>query len=168
MKMLQQNVSVSLSQVDYFLLAPLRGTIPIDMTGGFVFPDVDSTDYFTILEVAYGVEDVGFLEVLSIELDALITAQSTASSSLRWQISGDGGNNYVTMMEGECSTFGGGRVLNACGLWITTINDGENQLAIRYQIKTTDTLQPVTNIGIFDFPQTPTDLFVSYRKTVIF
>lgn len=124
------------------LAASLRGTSPLtihDAFGtatNFNLPDVTSGDYTTVFQRNFSIEDVGLIEILTIRIN--IRTRVNGNGAIRWQISGNGGNTFVTFIE---STFNVGVFTNitrnSYGLWITSIDTGNNKLQFRLQAKAT-------------------------------
>lgn len=157
------NKSVSIVQIAIDLVASINGALTITggtITKAFSLPDVTSTEYQNVFAVSYKLEDVGSIEVLSIFF--LGVFQYNGNGSLRWQISGDGGNTFVTIGEGS---FNVGVLtadaMSGVGLWITSISPGDNKLKIRMQAKAAaGTVQ--TTI------RNDTAMILVYRKKVLF
>lgn len=133
----------------YTLAANLRGTGVL--TGGtvtlFNLPDVTSESYVTVFSASIGIEDVGFLEVLSLFLD--LFWQVRGKGNTRWQVSGNGGLSFVTIHE-FTSDFDTGGVFSATqecagtGTWLTDsvqpgidILPGDDKFQIRLQSRIT-------------------------------
>jgi len=123
--------------------AILRGTNPIAIHDGsqevFDLPDVSSNVYTTILLSSLAVEYVGILETVAIELGLIIVVNG--NGLIRWQISGDGGNNWSTISDRSFNYVVFTPISDiGTGTWLTTINTGNNQLQLR--------LQALANVGI--------------------
>lgn len=164
MRLINLNKSASIVAIAYDLLASVRGTEAI--TGGTAFKnfpmvDVTSLTYQTVFLFQVRVEDVGFLEVMSTLFGAFF--RYNGNGSIRWQISGDGGSTFVTIAEGS---FNVGVLTSdlvfGSGLWITSIQPGDNKFQIRMQVKST--LGGIVSTFIED----DTIIFLTYRKMVIF
>lgn len=151
-----------LSDPENLPLSPGRG-IAWSPNGEFltVARDNTDTDYHTVFLFQHRVEDVGSLDVLSILFGAFFSY--IGNGSIRWQISGDGGTTFVTIAEGS---FNVGVFTNdivfGSGLWITSIQPGNNKLQIRMQVKST--LGGVVSTFIED----DSAIFLTYRKKVLF
>jgi len=153
---------IKLSDPENTPLSPGRG-IAWSPNGEFLTVARDNTDtnYHTVLLFQCRVEDVGSLEVL--EIRHITHFQYKGNGSVRWQISGDGGNNFVTIAEGS---FNVGVLTSSSaegfGLWITSIQTGDNKLQIRFQVKSA--LGGVVSTFIEDTSATG----FTYRKKVLF
>lgn len=117
------------------LAASLRGTNPTDHTGtsaSFDLPDVSNNTYTTIFSRSYDIEDIGIINVLNITLN--LDVKSKGDGSIRFQISGDGGNTWTTGVE-ESFNYAVLTSLSRNGsrLWITRIDTGDDKLQIRIQ-----------------------------------
>ena len=141
-------------------LSPGRG-IAWSPNGEFLTVARNSTDYQTLFLFQVRVEDVGFLEVMSTLFGAFF--RYNGNGSIRWQISGDGGITFVTIAEGS---FNVGVLTNdlvfGSGLWITSIQPGDNKFQIRMQVKST------SGGVVSTFIEDDTIIFLTYRKMVIF
>jgi hypothetical protein len=130
----------------YDLATNLRGTSVL--TSGtavsFGLPDVTSGSYVTVFSASIGIEDVGFMEVLSLFVDLFWELKGDGRT--RWQVSGDGGLSFVTIHE---QNFIGLLVLTpvergGTGTWLTNsvqsgidILPGDDKFQIRLQLRAT-------------------------------
>lgn len=164
MRLINQNKSVSIVAIVYGPLAATRGTAVI--TGGTVFKnfpmvDVTSLTYQTVFLFQHRLEDVGFLEVMSIFVGAFFSYNGYGS--IRWQISGDGGSTFVTIVEGSFSVgVLTNELVSGSGLWITSIQPGTNMLQIRMQVKST------SGGVVSTFIEDDSAIILTYRKKVLF
>lgn len=145
----------------YDMAASIRGTNVLTVQGkNLDLPDVSDSNYTTILSNSYKVEDVGFVEVLSMALvlDWLIKG----NGQWRWQISGNGGNTWTTITEitdNQPAFLEYNR--GGAGLWISSIDVGTNKLQIRLQARA---IAGTVNTQIFD---TLSYVRLLYRKWVL-
>ena len=155
---------VKLSDPDNLPLSPGRG-IAWSPNGEFLAVTRDNTDtsYHTVFLFQHRVEDVGSLEVMTIFFGAFFSYNGYGS--IRWQISGDGGITFVTIAEGSF-TVGTvvftNDVVSGSGLWITSIQPGDNKLQIRMQVKST------SGGVVSTFIEDDSAIFLTYRKKVLF
>lgn len=163
MRLININKSASVNQIIYDFLVQLQGTIAITggtITKAFSLPDVTSTDYQNVFAVSYRVEDVGNIEVMSIFFLAVF--QYNGNGSVRWQISGDGGQTFSTIGEGS---FNVGVLtadaISGTGLWITNIQPGDNKLQLRMQAK-------VVAGTVSTTIRNDSAMILVYRKKVVF
>lgn len=120
-------------------------------------PVTDNT-YQTIFSISFTIEDIGLIEILNLSIDLYFSYQG--DGSLRFQISGDGGNNWKTVGE---NSFNVGVMtdgtISGTGQWITSIQSGDNKLRIR--------LQTLANAGVVNINLgSPSNIDLSYRKKV--
>lgn len=123
--------------------------------------DVVVTDFTTIFLTSYTIEDVGFLEVISIIFQA--RARHKGNGSSRWQISGDGGSTWVTAVEANNFNYAIFTFISGYrpGLWVPIIQTGIDKFQLRFQVK--------ANVGTVNSKIQDSDLiFLTYRKTVLF
>lgn len=153
---------VKLTNPENLPLNPGRG-VAWSPNGEFLIiaRDNSDTNYHTAFLFQQRVEDVGFLEVLTIFIGVFFWY--IGKGSIRWQISGDGGTTFVTIAEGS---FDVGvvtqDVASGSGLWITSIQPGDDKLQVRMQVKTA-LGGPVTV-----FIEDDSAIFITYRKMVLF
>lgn len=126
----------------------------------FRLPDVTSTDYTTIFQVNYRLEDVGFLEIRDITLD--LNQDVIGNGQFRWQISGDGGTTFNTMIESLVFNVTAWTSKDSfrAGTWITQADAGDNKFQIRMQAKV---VAGIVNNRIFD----SSTVSIRYRKKVL-
>lgn len=95
-------------------------------------PDVISNSYVDVLLQKYTVERIGFIETYSVTV--VLRTGVNGNGSIKWQISGDGGANWTTIIE---QSFNVGVFTDisrqGSGQWITSINIGHEQLQVRLQ-----------------------------------
>ena len=153
---------VKLSDPENLPLSPGRG-IAWSPNGEFltVARDNTDTDYHTLFLFQNRVEDVGSLEILGIRF--AVVFYYIGNGSARWQISGDGGNNFVTIAEGSFNV--GVLTLSSAigvGLWITSIQPGDNKLQVRFQVKS------ASGGVVSTFIDDDAVMTITYRKKVLF
>lgn len=138
----------------YLLATKIRPTNPLDPTSvltvetaeKFDLPDVVSESYVTVFSASIGIEDVGFLEVLSLFVD--LFWQIKGKGNTRWQVSGDGGLSFVTIHEFSPDFDTGGVFITqergGTGTWLTDsvqpgidILPGDDKFQIRLQSRIT-------------------------------
>jgi len=123
--------------------------------------DNTNVDYQTMFLFQHRVEDVGFLEVLSIFFGAVF--YYNGNGSIRWQISGDGGSTFVTIAEGSFNVaILTQDVISGSGLWITSIEPGNNKLQVRMQVKS------ALGGAVSTFIDDRSAMILAYRKKVLF
>lgn len=156
--------AISLAYLEYDITASLQGTdvFAAGSTPGYTeytLDDVSSNQFTTVFLVPYRVEDVGSIEVISIFLQLDFTLKG--NGSIRWQISGDGGSNWVTCAQGDFNNpdFVEDFFLGS-GVWISNIDPGNNKLQLRMQILANS---GTINSTIFDY----SILELTYRKKVL-
>lgn len=164
MRLINLNKSSSIVAIAYDLLPAVRGTGRI--LGGaavtvFTMVNVTALNYQTVFLMQHRVEDVGSLEVMSILFGAFFFYNG--NGSIRWQISGDGGSTFVTIAEGSFNVgVNTADLVFGSGLWITSIQPGDNKLQVRMQVKST--LGGIVSTFIED----DSIIFLTYRKKVLF
>ncbi len=126
----------------YRLSAKLGGTTVLTSGVAVVYdlPDVTSESYVTVFSSSIGIEDVGFLEVLSLFVD--LFWQVKGNGRTRWQVSGDGGLSFVTIHEFADFNLGVFTAVerSGTGTWLTDsvqpgidILPGDDKFQIRLQ-----------------------------------
>lgn len=127
--------SITVLDPIYDMAASLRGTGALTGLGEILnLPDVSSNLYTTILSNSYRVEDVGFIEMLSMA----VTFQwyMLGNGQWRWEVSKDGGTTWVTITEVTSNT-GIFTMVNrgGAGLWLPSIDVGTNKFQVRFQAR---------------------------------
>ncbi len=164
--------SVTTNTLFYDITSTLRGIPPAVVTPltpivsltSFPLSDVTDPAYQTIFSRLYTVEDVGFLEILSIGLAFDEDFMGSAGNgTFKWEISGDGGVNWSTIIE---HSFVGALafvqfLVTGAGLWISQIDAGTNKLQLRLQVK--DAGGGTVSSQIYD----DSFLSITYRKKVL-
>lgn len=124
---------------------------------------ITSNTYITAFQTEFTVEDVGLIEVLTIYADIITLVQG--DGAIRWQISGVGGGidaNWTTFIQRSFNIPGpgyGSISRSGSGLWINSINTGNNQLQIR--------LQALANSGTVNLQlDDGAALLVQYRQKI--
>lgn len=156
--------TVTETHFDIYLANTVRGTNPLTVhTNPIVntYLDLASTtnnSYGTIFINKYSVEDIGIIEVISVEVDVGILVKG--NGSIRWQISGDDGNTWVSFIERAFNVGVFASLIRVGrGMWITSINTGINQLQIR--------LQSLANAGTVNVKiGDPSEMLVVYRQKI--
>lgn len=184
MRLRWENVAISIVYLPIYFTAPLNGTngkSPLtagSTSASFTLPSVSSSEFTTIFEYARTLEDIGSLEVLDIYLGAAF--KCTGNGYIRFQVSGDGGQTFVTMAETSTPTLLPPDSFSGAGSWIPLVESGDNKLIIRCQTRATpgpvSTVLYDNSLVIFSIPLPPFLLFTSidsrldilYRKKVLF
>lgn len=97
--------------------------------------DVSNNQYETVFSYATGVEDIGLIEVFSINLN-LYLYTIKGNGSIRFQFSGDGGDTWHSAVENDFDYAVPTAIFySGPGKWLSSINVGDNQLQMRLQIK---------------------------------
>lgn len=159
------NKAISIILQEFDLPASLQGTTPLvpGTVFGFVtypLPDVVSNNFTTLFSVSYGLEDVGHLEIIGISV--ALNLEYNGNGSVRWQISGDGGISWFDIGQIDFNVAGfTPDALAGSGLWISTIQPGNNKLQFRFQA--------LANAGVVStILYDVNEVFLTYRKTVLF
>lgn len=162
--------SVTTNTLYYDITSTLRGIPPAVVTPltpmasltSFPLSDITDVAYQTIFSRQYTVEDVGFLEVLSIGLlfDVAFGA-SAGNGTFKWEISGDGGVTWHTIIEHSFTGASFPLFVAGAGLWISQINAGTNKLQLRLQVK--DAGGGTVSSQIYD----ESFFSITYRKKVL-
>lgn len=133
MKLKTPITSITVLDSIYDMAASLRGVGVLTGLGEILnLPDVSSNLYTTILSNSYRVEDVGFIEMLS--MFVTFGWNMLGNGQWRWQASGDGGTTWVTLTEVTSNT-GVFTFVNrgGTGLWLSSIDIGANKFQVRFQ-----------------------------------
>lgn len=147
---MELSAAVNTSTSAFFEVYPLgiiRGSNPTtnhNPTGtgeDLNIPGTSSTEYETVFIKKYGLEDVGLIEIISIDLR--LRGNVKGNGSIRWQLTGNGGSNWITVAEKSFNVAGFtlSRFLDV-GTWLTSIDTGDDKLQIR--------LQALANVGTVD------------------
>lgn len=145
-----------------YIASTTRGTAVITNHNFFGTPqnldlsDVTDGSFTTVLTRTYSVEDVGIVDVLSVPV--FIRTVVNGNGTFRWQISGDGGSNWTTIIN---QAFNVGVFTNVTrsgsGQWITSINTGTDKLQLR--------LQALANAGTVNLRlDDGSSMFIQYRQ----
>lgn len=126
----------------------------------FRVTDVTSAVYTTVFQNTYKLEDVGFLEVQ--DIFATLNQDVLGNGQLRWQLSGDGGTTFSTVVETAVFNVTAWTQQNSVGggIWASQINAGDNKLQLRMQ---TRAVAGTVKSRIFD----SSTVSVRYRKRVL-
>lgn len=156
------DTAIKQSDPDNLPVSPGRG-IAWSPNGEFltVTRDNSNTSYQTLFLFQHRVEDVGSLEVLSIFFAAYF--RYNGNGSIRWQISGDGGITFVTIAEGSFNVVVLTQdLISGSGLWITSIQPGDDKLQVRMQVKS------AVGGTVSTFIEDDSAMILTYRKKVLF
>lgn len=145
-----------------YIASTLRGTNPITnhnffgTTQNLDLSDVISGSFTTVYTRTYGVEDVGIIDVSSVSL--IIRTIIKGNGTIRWQISGDGGSNWITIINQAFNVGAFSSITRSgSGQWITSINTGANKLQLR--------LQALANAGTVNLKlDDGSSMFIQYRQ----
>jgi len=149
---------IPVAYVFYDIVAETRGSgVLTDYYEYFTLEGVSSTDYQTVFIAKYTVEDIGFIDIY--DIFAYLSVFVINQGSLRWQISGDGGNTWTNIYSHDF-IVGGLYETVGSGLWITSLDVGTDKLQIRLQMKKTGVYDTFGNIGDWSY------ITISYRKKV--
>lgn len=127
----------------------------------YILADVSSDQFTTVLSSTFTLEDVGTIELLSLIFQ--IRTRFIGQGSARWQMSGDGGSNWVTVAQRSDFNFGVITSVdgNISGLWMPIIQSGTNKFQVRLQSK--------ANVGtVNNYIRASTTILITYRKVVLF
>ena len=123
----------------YDICNPLRGTNVLTQSDErLALADVTDGNYTTVHSISSQLEPDGVnnLFYVYVYLDWYVSGKG----SMRWQISGDGGDTWVTVTEdidfnevGLTNYFRYGS-----GEWITSVSNGDNKLQLRFQVKASE------------------------------
>lgn len=122
--------------------AQLQGISILSSDTNITVGTTDSLTYVTLATLSYTIDRSGTLDVESI-LFKVITNNDT-NGVCKFQISGDGGTNFIDIT-GDIES-GANLETSTIGLWISSVNPGNNKCRIRILGKSTDSNN--TNIKI--------------------
>ena len=122
----------------YDIATPLRRTNVITtVKEALLLNNVTSNDYVTVHSIITQLENIGVNNLLYVNFN--LNWNVTGQGSARWQISGDGGTTWNTIT--EVLNFNHGTSTSylrlGAGEWITTVDNGDDKLQVRFQIKAT-------------------------------
>lgn len=161
MKLKTPITSITMLDSIYDMAASVRGTgVLTGSVETLNLPNVTSNIYTTILSNSYRVEDVGFIEMLS--MFTALGWNMLGNGQWRWQVSGDGGTTWVTLTEVTSNT-GVFTTVNrgGAGLWLSSIDIGANKFHVRFQ---TRAVAGTVSTQILD---TSSFIRLLYRKKVL-
>lgn len=132
MKLKTPITSITTLDSIYDMAASVRGTGVLTGSGETLnLPNVTNNIYTTILSNSYRVEDVGFIETLSMFVS--FGWNMLGNGQWRWQISGDGGTTWVTVA--DITTNESPFQVEGAGTWISSIQTGDDKFQVRFQAR---------------------------------